>query len=276
MSDRQGDLFSGGGFPAERDAPLGDERPAVAWSALDDKDLVAALLPDADIAGCLAITTEIGRRKLAEAIPALERLCQRFVGFGLDRIVPEQAAALDTLATLGDREAAQAVARLIVRRAVQGPGLKKAVGAAADLGSSLPSEVVLALLRRDDPEIRADACRCVGRRYSPETVQTVLELLEDLHAGVREAAGCALGRMGRREARELLIGLVRQKPSAEVVDAIAPIADEECIVLLGRLARENSGLSAAVLDALDAIDHPRAESVAAALRETAPRAECQN
>jgi hypothetical protein len=36
-------------------------------------------------------------------------------GFGIDRMVPEQAAALRALGVIGGREAAQAVSRLIVR-----------------------------------------------------------------------------------------------------------------------------------------------------------------
>ena len=51
----------------------------------------------------------------------LERLCRRFTGFGGDRAVPEQVAALDALAANGGRDAADAVARIITKGAVQGP-----------------------------------------------------------------------------------------------------------------------------------------------------------
>jgi hypothetical protein len=76
------------------------------------------------------------------------------------------------------------------------------------------------------------------------------------------AAACALGRLGRSEARPLLVRFLREQPSAELIDAIAPIADEEYVVLLGRVARARPDLSEAVLDALDAIDDPRAEKIA--------------
>jgi len=56
----------------------------------------------------------------------------------------------------------------------------------------------------------------------------------------------------------------------EVIDAMAPQADEECVILLGRVARAVPGLSGAVLNALDAIDHPRAEKIADAIREKLP------
>ncbi|HEX3417474.1 MAG TPA: hypothetical protein VHT21_13880, partial [Stellaceae bacterium] len=80
---------------------------------------------------------------------------------------------------------------------------------------------------------------------------------------VRMAAACAVGRMGRDEVRPLLTRYLREEPSAQLIDAIAPVADEECIVLLGRIARTMSDLSQAALDALDSIDHPRASRIAA-------------
>src|SRR5262249_61273615 len=90
------------------------------------------------LADSTALATEAGRRRLATAIPSLETLCRRFSGFGIDRMVPEQAAALRALAVIGGREAAQAVSRLIVRGVVQGPALNLAVSPAAQIGSTLP------------------------------------------------------------------------------------------------------------------------------------------
>jgi hypothetical protein len=44
-----------------------------------------------------------------------------------------------------------------------------------------------------------------------------------------------------------------------VIEAVPPIADEECVVLLGRLVRSAAPeLAAAARDALDATEHPRA------------------
>jgi hypothetical protein len=68
------------------------------------------------------------------------------------------------------------------------------------------------------------------------------ELLDDLHRDVRIAEACALGRLGRSEVRALLVGYLREEPTAELIDAIAPIADEECAVLLGRVARSTPHL----------------------------------
>src|ERR1700680_4964111 len=125
MRDQQLDLFSSAGIQAERPLPQSMERRPTA-TALDDQALIDAI-PESNLADSIALATEAGRRRLAAAVPSLETLCRRFSGFGIDRMVPEQAAALRALAAIGGREAAQAISRLIVRAAVHGPALTLAV-----------------------------------------------------------------------------------------------------------------------------------------------------
>jgi HEAT repeat protein len=257
---QQLDLFRDAPIPAEP-CPYDEvAQPVIKLEAIEEDDLLAAL-PNSGIADSVAVAAEAGRRRLTAAIPALEALCRRFSGFGADRIVPEQAAAIDALAQIAGSGAAQALARLIGRRTVQGPCLRRAVGAAARLGAKLPAGTVMELLRHDDPAVRADACRLA--QPSPEMVAQLRELLDDLQWPVRMAAACALGLMGHNEARSFLARYLRGEPSAELIDAVAPVADEECIILLGRIARTMPDLSQAALDALDSIDHPRASRIAA-------------
>jgi hypothetical protein len=258
------DLFSARTGPAERDVPRRSTGPAIACDTFDDERLLASI-PYAGISESLALVAEAGRRGLAAAIPVLEALCRRFAGFGADRIVPEQAAVLDALVMIGGSDAADAVARLIAKRIVQGPSLRQAVTGAAPLGAKLPVGTVLELLRHDDPQIRAAACRCARSR--PEVVSLLRDLLDDLHSDVRKAAACALGRMGRNEVRGILIRYLCEEPTAELIDAIAPLADDECTVLLARTARARPHLSEAALNALLSIDHPHAEKLAAALHQ---------
>lgn len=263
--EEQLDLFAAGGIaPAPRPAAIAprEVRPPC---DLDDAELIA-LIPRAGALEGPGLAREAGRRGRAAAVPALEALCRRFAGFGLERAVPEQVAALEALAMIGGRDAARAVARLVAKGAVQGPALKIAVAAAVQLGSDLPAGVVVALLQHADPAVRADACRSV--RSGPEAVPILLDLQDDVAAGVRAAAACALGRLGRREALPALIGLLRQAPSPDVIEAVTPIADEDCVVLLARLARTRPDLADAALDALEAIDHPRAAPL---LGRLAPR-----
>jgi HEAT repeat protein len=257
------DLFSQSADLAEPRPPSVSSRPVIAFDTLEDEHLVAALR-DGGIRESIALIAEAGSRRLAAAVPVLEAVCRRFAGFGANRVVPEQAAAIEALAVIGGREAAQALARIIAKSVVQGPCLQRAVSATVRLRAKLPASLVLALLRHANPQIRADACRCVGAW--PEATAPLNELLDDLHPYVAVAAACALGRLGRSEVRPLLVRFLREQPSAELIDAIVPTADEECVVLLGRVARARPDLSEAVLDALDTVDDPRAEKIAGRIR----------
>ena len=64
----------------------------------------------------------------------------------------------------------------------------------------------------------------------------------------------------------MLAKLLREEPSEEVIDAVSSIADEECIVQLGRIARTELALSDAALNALEDIDQPRANAIATMVR----------
>jgi hypothetical protein len=142
MSDQQLDLFSTASIQAERPLPQSMElRPTA--TALDDQALIAAI-PESNLADSIALATEAGRRRLAAAIPSLETLCRRFSGFGIDRMVPEQAAALQALAMIKGREAAQAVSQLIVRGVVQGQLVREAP--ARHLGADHAQAVLWPLL----------------------------------------------------------------------------------------------------------------------------------
>jgi hypothetical protein len=107
--------FSSADIQADRPLPLSVELCPAA-TVLDDQALIAAI-PDSNLADSIALAAEAGRRQLAPAVPSLETLCRRFSGFGIDRMVPEQAAALQALAAIGGREAAQAVPGAVPRGA---------------------------------------------------------------------------------------------------------------------------------------------------------------
>jgi HEAT repeat protein len=139
---------------------------------------------------------------------------------------------------------------------------------AARLRQRLPDALVLDLLRHPDPAVRADAAGCAHRPQSG-IVAILIELLGDLHPAVAQEAACALGRMGQREAQPMVSRLLREQPSAAVIQAVAAVADDACIVLLGRIARTQPELAEDALDALRDIDSPRAAAlVAAIVRET--------
>ena len=121
MTARQLNLFSEGAGSAEhRSSCAMTPHEALAPASIDDAALIEAI-PDAGIANAPELATEAGRRRLAAAVPALERLCRRFVGFGSDRTIPEQRAAVEALAMIGGLPARQAIVQIIVSHIVQGP-----------------------------------------------------------------------------------------------------------------------------------------------------------
>src|SRR5712671_1259079 len=262
MSERQLDFFSENGVGVEQGPSLG-VGPALVLSEIDDEGVIAAI-PKSSLADTNALAAEAGRRRLAAAVPALATLCRRFAGFGTRRPVAEQVAAIEALVMIGGRDAAHAVSQLIERAEVQEPTLPIAVSAAARLGSTLSPDALRRLLRHAEPSIRADACRCA--RPSPDVILILIDLLDDLDRRVAMSAASALGRMGRNEARPILKGLLHDDPSAEVIDAVSSIADEECAVLLGRIARSRPALADAALISLENIDDARAATIAAAVR----------
>ncbi len=265
VSEQQLDLFADFvSFSPNHAPPMQEEAAAPVSPAELSDDALLERIRRARIADCRALAVEAGRRSLAAAVPALEALCRRFTGFGVSVALPEQVAALGGFAGIGGVDAARVVARMIAQQVVQGPGLIVAAETAASLGSRLSAGCALALLRDPEPRVRAAACRCAP--HGPEVVAVMVELLGDLHAPVSRAAACALGRMGRREARPLLVEMLCRDPSAEVIDAAASLGDEECLVLLGRIGRTRSELAEAVLMALEASEGPHAAAIARSVR----------
>jgi hypothetical protein len=250
------DLFSGSGVAAAEVEPIG-------WAPIDpsrlaDNELIAAL-PQARQIDAPGLTREAVRRRLTDAIPVLEALCRRFAGFGLDREVTEQTAALQGLASLGGQAATEAVTRLIASGVVRGPGMRVALEAAAELGCRVPQDQLAACLRDNDPAVRQAACRCA--RGGAEVVAALIDLLTDLHADIVHAAALALGRTGRREAHAVLIRLLLTAPSKDVVGALAVIAEDDDWVLLGQTATRVPELATAVLEVLEESEDQRAAAV---------------
>jgi hypothetical protein len=257
------DLFAGGGEAAP-DADVA----SIGWvpvdpSRLSDRELCAAI-PRAGQREAAGLVDEAVRRGLPASVPALEALCRRFIGFGVDRPVIEQVVALRGLAAIGGVAAAAAVTRLIVSGAVRGPGMRDALAAAATLGCRLPSDLVASFLCDNDPLVREAACCCA--RGGAKAIAALADLLADLHSSVAHAAALALGRLGRAEARPLLRRLLATAPTPAVIQALGCVADDDDLVLLARTAARLPVLGVAVLTALEESDSPRASVVAEGLR----------
>ena len=260
---RQPDLFAATGIAVASPAPHHEPRPRLVPSELEEDDALIAAIADVRPANCANLSAEIAGRRLIEAVPALEALCRRFKGFGLHHAVPEQVAAVNTLAALGGCEARASLVRILCDDVVQGPGLAHAVRAAAALRARLPAERAMTLLRHAEPAVRIEACRCAPPH--PSVIAILVDLLGDLRPAVARAAACTLGDFGRCEARPMLRQLLHEAPTAEIIAAVAAIADADLVVVLGRIARTRPDLIAPARAALEDIDDSRAGAVLATL-----------
>ena len=135
----------------------------------------------------------------------------------------------------------------------------------SQLGVIFPTDIALVFLRDSNPSVRALACACVRAGY--EVVATLIAMLNDPDGEVSAAAACALGRMGRVEARIHLKRYLTERPSGRVVEAVAGVADDEAIVLLARVGRARPDLALSIISALEEIDNLRATAAAVGLKE---------
>ena len=182
MASGQFDLFDP---PAE--APSADaaaHRQPVDPGDLSDEALIQALQDDTGAA--VACAAEAGRRRLVAAVPVLAALCRRFAGFGREKPVPEQIAALRALAAIGGAEARTSAGQLVAGNIVEQATLPIALEAAVTLGAPVPAAVVASGLSHRDATARAAACRCAG----PGQITPLLERLDDLdHPRAGQVAG---------------------------------------------------------------------------------------
>jgi hypothetical protein len=258
-SPHQPDLFDPLPPPSPASAPRAPCDPAT----FDDAALLEAL-PYATGVDCEAMAKEAVRRQLPRTVSVLDALCRRYRGFGRDHAIAEQRIALAALALIGGHNAAATLARILTDQIIEDPGLPDALQAALSLGCRLPPCTCLPLLRHANPAVRASAAGCALPH--PTTIDVLLDLLADLNAHVAKAAAVSLGRMARREARAPLLHLLHATPSAEIIEAITPVADDVCVVALNRTARAEADLLPWVIVALEEIDTERAARVAVALR----------
>ncbi len=260
---RQPDLFTSVVAKIDSRSAIEDQKKPIILDELSDEMLISAL-SGGSINDTLALVAEAGRRRLTKAIPALEKLCRSFAGFGADVLIKEQAAALHALSLIGGDDAAHAVTIMISKRIVQGPTLGIALKTAAKLHAKLSSNTLRTFLQHDDPCVRTEACRCVLRHNDLAAI--LIDLLGDLNIEVRNSSACALGRLGRQEARPILQALLTSMLTTEVIKATPMIADDNTCVLLGRIARTRPEFAGDVKESLEAISSPRAERILAGLR----------
>ena len=193
-ANRQLDLFDDPATAESGRSPVPINRRArISASRLTDGELIA-MLPEANLLNAEALCAEVVSRSLLEAVPALERLWRRFIGFGIRVPFAEQRAVLGTLGRM-DGEAARAALKVIVlSKSLPASLLPFALRAATRAGLALPTAVVAPLLSHPDVAVREPAFALaanagVGGDWRRDG-------LTDPSASVRRLAAIAMGTLG--------------------------------------------------------------------------------
>ena len=271
MAESQPDLFDERGLSdtGRVTASAAPEAPADA-AGLSDAALIARL-PQASMATAEALCSEIASRGLSAAVPALERLWRRFAGFGIRVPLVEQRVVLSTLARLEGTRARSALRGIVLSKGLPASLLPLAMQAAAEAALSLPAGFVGPLLDHEDASVRAAAFALAPRAGVP--VELLREGLSDPSSPVRRLAAIALGIAGDAAAVAPLVAELECAPSAEVIEALTMIGDEDAIVHLGRFAGNHRALAGTVLDALRDMDSERAHRLVRHLEAGGPDSE---
>ena len=268
--NRQPDLFDDHGrVEGEVALPPSVLPTGPAAAELTDGELIA-MLPQAGRSNVEALSAEVVCRSLAEAVPALEALWHRFSGFGAEVPYPEQRAVLSALARLECEAARAALRRIVLSKELPASLLPAAARAAAEAGFGLPAAFVAPLLMHDDVAVREPAFALAVRAGIGGG--RLRDGLTDPSPVVRRLAAIAMGMRGDAEARERLVDELERNPTAEVIEALAGIGDDDAIVHLGRCAERHPALAESVLDGLRDMESAKAERLVGRLEASRPRA----
>jgi len=254
----QGDLFDP---PCEPRGSQSNRRIEAPFDpdALDDGEVIARL-PDANLATAEALCEQVLSRGLANAaVLALERLWDRFRGFGVNLPCREQIAVLGTLAKIETKRSREAVRRIAGECGLPMALLPHALEAAVARRVRFPPRRIELWMKDERPIVRALAFRLA--RWSALPVRMLEEGTNDPELSVRMAALVTMGRLGHADARQGLLALLVRDPNADIVRAVATIADDEVITRLGRCADSCERLRPIILEELKAMDDPRATAI---------------
>ncbi len=258
---QQFDLF--GDRPPAAPDPAPAPRPLRPDTLSDDE--ILDLLPDAGMQDAALLCGFVVERGLGDrALPALDRLWRRFKGFGRARCLPEQEAVVETLARIGTKEARDRLARIVAAADLPPPLLPVALRAALTAGLGLPGNFTGPLLRHADPLVRELAARL--SRFGRPDAAALEEAIGDTHAPVRRAAAVTLGRLGRANAKPVLLEELRRDPAGEIVTALSGIADDDIAVHLGRCDEAYPALAETVAVGLEEMETALSLKIARRIR----------
>ncbi len=247
--------------PSDADSGWSNQRGESAFDPKtpDDEDVIA-WLPDSNLARAEALCEQVLSRGLADAaVPALEELWDRFRGFGINSPCREQLAVLGTLAKIETRRSRAAVRRISEERCLPAVLLPHALQAAVASRIRFSPRRIELWIKSEQPIVRAQAFTLA--QWVAPPVWVLEEGRNDPDRSVRRAALITMGKLGHAAARPGLLALFASNPNADIVRALATIANDEVITRFGRCANEHEGLRPLILEELGAMDDPRATAI---------------
>lgn len=228
-------------------APSQEQTPPAAIGDLTStptSDVIARLetLLDEDqpaMAAFVALAEALGERGDRAATPVLLRLAHRFAGFDRDAGAPEMRAALRALIRLNDPACASTVTDLATLDALSPESLALALECLSGLRHRPAAPLARRHLTHDSPAVRAAACTLAARLRLKASGPALESLLTDPASAVAAAAALALGSLGLPAGKaplETWLSTASPLELPQVVAALAPVADDDTAVLLGRAA----------------------------------------
>ncbi len=232
-----------------------------------DHQLVEAISTGDDRFDAIDLCSEVRRRRLARALPALVHLWNRLVPFGEKRLHPVQSEILAILGEADDPGAGRTLADILKRPGLAGELLARTLQAAVLRRLRVDAETLCDWCADSNPRVREAAfgLAALAVRAGPRLVRQLESGLDDRDPRVRRAARIAMAHRGNPAVRAPLLQDLQAQPDSAVIQALGVIADDEVVVRLGQLADRDPSLRDVVIDVLETVDDDRAERILARL-----------
>ena len=234
---------------------------------LSDRQLVEAVSTGDDRFDAIDLCSEVRRRRLVRALPALVHLWNRLVPFGEKRLHPVQSEILAILEEVDDSSAGRTLADILKRPGLAGELLARTLQAAVLRRQRVDAETLCGWCADSDPRVREAAfgLAALAVRAGPRLVRQLEAGLYDRDPRVRRAARIAMGHQGNPAVRAPLLQDLQAKPDQAVIQALGAIADDEVVTRVGQLADRDPSFRDDVIDVLETVDDDRALRILARL-----------
>ena len=261
---RQPDLFEDR-MPTQ--ASIECRRPVPEVAGLDDQEIIERI-PSANVSQVQALCDRVLERGIGDnAVPALEALWKRFIGFGINGPLREQRCAVETLAKVGTPLSRQALDRIIRAPDLIDALLPLVLDCAAEANLAVSGQSVTCWLEDGRSEVRESAF-VLARNCTPPVPKHKLEIgFMDPEGSVRRACLATMGQFGHGRAKPGLLEELEKDPTSEIVTALAGILDDDIITRLGRCAMKHGRLRGQIVEELECSGEPRALKLVERLKD---------